>query len=59
MLPAVAPANSLTVTNAAAPVYGLSVGLVWWIVGMLLASLYFVLIYRLFWGKVTPAGEGY
>ena len=59
VLPAVAPANSLTVTNAGAPVYGLAVGLAWWIVGMLLAAVYFVLIYRLFWGKVTSAGEGY
>jgi cytochrome d ubiquinol oxidase subunit II len=59
VLPATTAINSLTVTNAAAPQYGLAVGLVWWIVGMALAAIYFVLIYRLFWGKVQPADEGY
>src|SRR5205823_1600145 len=59
VLPATDPANSLTVTNAAAPFYGLVVGLAWWCLGMLLAAVYFVLIYRLFWGKVGSAGEGY
>ena len=29
-----------------------TVGLVWWSIGMVLAILYFVLTYRLFWGKV-------
>src|SRR5262249_33036728 len=37
VLPAVDPANSLTVANAASPPYGLLVGLAWWIIGMLLA----------------------
>ena len=59
VLPATNPANSLTVTNAAAPQYGLVVGLAWWILGMALAAIYFVLIYRLFWGKVQLADEGY
>ena len=59
VLPASDPANSLTVMNAAAPVYGLTVGLVWWCIGMALAAVYFVLIYRLFWGKVETVGEGY
>ena len=58
VLPAIDPANSLTVTNAAAPQYGLLVGLVWWSIGMVLAAVYFVLIYRLFWGKVR-FGEGH
>lgn len=53
VLPAVNPANSLTVTNAAASQYSQTVGLVWWIIGMILASLYFILTYRLFWGKVS------
>jgi cytochrome d ubiquinol oxidase subunit II len=52
VLPAVDPANSLTVSNAASPTYGLVVGLVWWSIGMVLAAIYFALIYRLFWGKV-------
>ncbi len=59
VLPATDGANSLTVSNAAAPPYGLAVGLAWWVVGMALAVIYFVLIYRLFWGKVQPADEGY
>jgi cytochrome d ubiquinol oxidase subunit II len=59
VLPATNGVNSLTVSNAAAPQYGLAVGLAWWIVGMALAAIYFVLIYRLFWGKVQPADEGY
>jgi cytochrome d ubiquinol oxidase subunit II len=61
VLPAVDPSHTLTVTNAAAPTYGLVVGLVWWIVGMLLAAVYFALIYRLFRGKVrlTERDTGY
>jgi cytochrome d ubiquinol oxidase subunit II len=59
VLPATDPANSLTIANAAAPTYGLLVGLAWWIVGMILAATYFVLVYRLFWGKVRPGHEGY
>jgi cytochrome d ubiquinol oxidase subunit II len=59
VLPATNAVNSLTVTNAAAPQYGLAVGLAWWILGMALAAVYFVLIYRLFWGKVRLADEAY
>ena len=46
------PARSLTVSNAAAPLYGLKIGLVWFIPGMLLATAYFVYTYRSFSGKV-------
>jgi cytochrome d ubiquinol oxidase subunit II len=46
------PALSLTVSNAAAPLYGLKVGLIWFIPGMLLATAYFVYTYRSFSGKV-------
>jgi cytochrome d ubiquinol oxidase subunit II len=60
VLPAVNPAYSLTVTNAAASQYAQTVGLVWWSIGMLLAVIYFALTYRLFRGKVRPAdGRGY
>jgi len=52
VLPAVNPANSLTIYNASASPYAQAVGLVWWSIGMVLAVLYFVLTYRLFWGKV-------
>jgi cytochrome d ubiquinol oxidase subunit II len=59
VLPAVNPANSLTIQNAAASDYGQAVGLVWWSVGMVFAAVYFVVIYRLFRGKVRIEDEGY
>ena len=59
VLPAVDPANSLTIYNASGSPYGLGVGLVWWSIGMVLAAVYFVLIYRLFRGKVRLEDEGY
>ena len=43
---AVDPARSLTVMNAAAPPYGLAVGLVWWSIGMILAAIYFTYVGR-------------
>jgi cytochrome d ubiquinol oxidase subunit II len=52
VLPAVDPANSLTIQNASASTYGMTVGLVWWSIGMVLAAVYFIVIYRLFRGKV-------
>jgi cytochrome bd ubiquinol oxidase subunit II len=59
VLPATNRANSLSVSNAAAPLYGLTVGLAWWCIGIVLAFVYFALIYRMFWGKVRSVGEGY
>ncbi len=53
------PALSLTIYNTAAGHHGLSVGLVWWIVGMILALGYFFFVYRMFRGKVRMEGEGY
>ena len=52
VLPAVDPSNSLTVQNASASTYGMAVGLVWWSIGMVLAVVYFTIIYRLFRGKI-------
>jgi cytochrome d ubiquinol oxidase subunit II len=46
------PALSLTIENTAAPPYGLGVGLVWFIPGIVLAGVYFVYTYRNFAGKV-------
>jgi cytochrome d ubiquinol oxidase subunit II len=46
------PAYSLTVDNAKAGDYGLRVGLVWWIGGMILVALYSVHVYRNFAGKI-------
>jgi len=60
VLPAVTgPDRALTVSNAAAGPYGLSVGLIWWIPGMLLVAAYFVQAYRHSSGKATLEGEGY
>ncbi len=66
LFPYVLPASTdpqfgLTVYSAAAPEYGLKVGLVWWIIGMLLCIGYFTYLFFLFRGKVKlPAeGEGY
>ncbi|HEY9856933.1 MAG TPA: cytochrome d ubiquinol oxidase subunit II [Stenomitos sp.] len=47
------PARNLSVYAAATSHYGMSVGLVWWILGMVLAALYFITIYRMFRGKVS------
>jgi len=59
VLPGVDLANSLTIQNSAASDYGQAVGLVWWSIGMVFAAVYFVLIYRLFRGKVRLEDEGY
>lgn len=53
------PARSLTVINAIAGHHGLSVGLVWWSFGLLLATGYFVLVYWMFRGKITAESPGY
>jgi cytochrome d ubiquinol oxidase subunit II len=60
VLPAVNRANSLTIQNASGSLYGQTVGLVWWSIGIILACIYFIVTYRLFWGKVHLVGtEGY
>jgi cytochrome d ubiquinol oxidase subunit II len=46
------PALSLTIQNTAAARYGLEVGLMWFIPGMVLTMAYFVYTYRSFAGKV-------
>ncbi|MCI0625979.1 MAG: cytochrome d ubiquinol oxidase subunit II [Acidobacteria bacterium] len=55
----VSPEYALTVHNAKAADYGLQVGLVWWAIGMALASGYFIYTYRHFAGKVRLDEEGY
>lgn len=52
-------ANSLTIENAKAADYGLKVGLVWWVIGIALATGYFVYVNRQFAGKVKLDDEGY
>ena len=53
------PAYSLTIYNSAAGHHGLSVGFVWWTLGLVLAVGYFVFIYRMFRGKVSLEDEEY
>ena len=52
------PLFGLTVQNSAAPPYGLKIGLMWFIPGMILACGYFVYTYRSFSGKVKLDGQG-
>jgi len=51
--------RDITVQNALSGPYALRVGLAWWAFGMLLALVYFVIVYRMFRGKVTLDGGGY
>ncbi|MBI3667169.1 MAG: cytochrome d ubiquinol oxidase subunit II [Acidobacteria bacterium] len=51
------PSYSLTVHNAKAGEYGLRIGLVWWTIGMALATAYFVGVYRYFGGKVSTKAD--
>lgn len=55
------PLYSLTVDNAKAGDYGLRVGLIWWILGMILVAVYTFHVYRSFAGKVSSEGgeDGY
>jgi len=55
------PALNITVNNAHSGDYSMSVGLVWWIAGMLIAAGYFTFVYRMFRGKVaaTASDHGY
>jgi len=51
------PNYSLTIFNAKASDYGLRIGLVWWVIGMLLAAGYFTFLYRHVSGKVGSESE--
>jgi cytochrome bd ubiquinol oxidase subunit II len=64
LYPYVLPSNldpqfSLSVYNASAGPYGLSVGLKWWLPGMLIALAYITFVYRRFSGKVGPNESGH
>jgi cytochrome d ubiquinol oxidase subunit II len=50
---------SLTVGTAKAGAYGLKVGLIWWVLGMILAAGYFIFVYRSFAGKVVVEKDGH
>ena len=51
--------QDLTITRALASPHALRIGLVWWTIGMLLALVYFSIVYWLFRGKVARSAEGY
>jgi cytochrome bd ubiquinol oxidase subunit II len=53
VMPARNPVYSMTVTSAKAGDYGLKIGLIWWVIGMVLAAGYFRFVYRSFAGKVA------
>jgi cytochrome d ubiquinol oxidase subunit II len=53
------PAYSLTTESTAAGHHGLVVGVIWWLIGMVITLGYFVLVYRMFRGKVGLEGGGY
>ena len=57
------PSYSLTIYNTATGEHGMRVGFVWWGIGMVLAAVYFVFVYRMFRGKVRieegADGHGY
>jgi cytochrome d ubiquinol oxidase subunit II len=57
VLPARNPVYSLTVASAKAGDYGLKIGLVWWILGILLVAGYFTYVYRSLPGKVLVAKD--
>jgi cytochrome bd ubiquinol oxidase subunit II len=53
VLPASTGTNfSLTIANTATGAHGMSVGFVWWGIGMVLAAVYFIFLYRMFRGRV-------
>jgi cytochrome d ubiquinol oxidase subunit II len=64
LYPNVLPASTnpyfgLTIANSKAADYGLKIGLVWWVIGMMLATAYTVHSYRNVSGKVSVSeGEG-
>lgn len=51
--------HDITVGQALSGPHTLRVGLVWWGLGMLLALVYFFVVYRMFRGKVSLEGGGY
>ena len=52
------PSLNITVFTAHSGAYALSVGLIWWTLGIAVAVGYFVFVYKEFAGKIAP-GEGH
>ncbi len=53
------PAYNLTIYNTAAGKHGLTVGIAWWSIALILALGYFSFLFRMFRGKVRLEEEGY
>jgi len=53
------PSRDITIRKALSGPHALHVGLWWWGGGMCFAIMYFVIVYRLFRGKVSLEGGGY
>ena len=53
------PAHDITIDKALSGPHTLHVGLIWWAIGMCLAVTYFVVVYRMFRGKVSVHEHGY
>jgi cytochrome d ubiquinol oxidase subunit II len=51
--------RDITLTGALSGPHTLSVGLVWWTIGMILAAGYFVFVYSRFKGKVDVGVENH
>lgn len=53
------PAFNPSIDNARAGLLSLRAGLIWWVIAILLATGYFVYLFRSFRGKVTVESEGH
>jgi cytochrome bd ubiquinol oxidase subunit II len=53
------PSRDITIEKALSGPHTLHVGLIWWAFGICLALTYFVVVYRMFRGKVSLEGGGY
>lgn len=53
------PKYNLTIYNTITGEHGLKIGLVWWIIGMILAMGYFIYLYYIFRGKVKLTRDSY
>ena len=53
------PSRDITIRKAISSPHTLRVGLAWWGFGMCLALMYFLIMYRMFRGKITAEGGGY
>ncbi len=60
LLPSTNPAmGSMTIANSIVGPHSLRVGLVWWVIGTMLALMYFGIVYWLFRGKVSQYSDTY